>query len=186
MGDYLPEVDLGTNFKVIQIALGKFHNCALSSENDVKCFGYNAYGGCGYGHTNNIGGGPNEMGDNLPIVDLGTGFIVNSIAPNAQRTCAISQSNTLKCFGNNDNGQLGLGDTENRGDDANEMGDYLPEVDLGTNFKVIQIALGKFHNCALSSENDVKCFGYNAYGGCGYGHTNNIGGGPNEMGDNLP
>jgi hypothetical protein len=36
----------------------------------------------------------------------------------------------LKCWGNNTNGQLGLGDTAARGDNPNEMGDNLPAVDL--------------------------------------------------------
>ena len=34
----------------------------------------------------------------------------------------------------NQYGQLGLGDTNNRGDNSNEMGDYLPAVDYGSGF----------------------------------------------------
>jgi hypothetical protein len=37
----------------------------------------------------------------------------------------------LKCWGLNDHGQLGLGDTEVRGDGPGEMGDALPAVELG-------------------------------------------------------
>ena len=37
---------------------------------------------------------------------------------------------TLKCWGRNTYGELGLGDTANRGDDPNEMGDSLPVVVL--------------------------------------------------------
>ncbi len=33
--------------------------------------------------------------------------------------------------GDNAYGQLGLGDTLNRGDEPNEMGEFLPAVDLG-------------------------------------------------------
>jgi hypothetical protein len=34
--------------------------------------------------------------------------------------------------GNNDHGRLGLGDRADRGNNANEMGDFLPAVSLGT------------------------------------------------------
>jgi hypothetical protein len=37
----------------------------------------------------------------------------------------------LKCWGLNFMGQLGLGHTRNMGDNAKEMGDDLPYVDLG-------------------------------------------------------
>eukprot|EP01083_Nonionella_stella_P111155 325910_1 len=185
MGDNLPIIDLGTNFNVTQIALAKRHTCALSDENDVKCWGDNEFAQCGYGTTKpGYGDVPDEMGDNLPIVDLGTGFKVKSIAANGYRTCAISQLDTLKCFGQNIYGALGYGDTENRGDGANEMGDNLPEVDLGTGFDVIQIA-GYHSTCALSGSGLVKCFGHNNYGQLGLGDEDNRGDSSGEMGDNL-
>ena len=46
-------------------------------------------------------------------------------------TCVLLDNTSLKCWGYNVSGQLGLGDTANRGDGPNEMGDFLPAVDLG-------------------------------------------------------
>ena len=37
----------------------------------------------------------------------------------------------LKCWGYNNGGQLGAGDTNDRGDNAGEMGDALPTLNLG-------------------------------------------------------
>jgi hypothetical protein len=37
---------------------------------------------------------------------------------------------SVKCWGGNGDGELGLGDTTSRGDQANEMGDNLPTVKL--------------------------------------------------------
>jgi hypothetical protein len=36
-----------------------------------------------------------------------------------------------QCWGGNFAGELGLGDTNHRGDEPNEMGDLLPPVELG-------------------------------------------------------
>eukprot|EP01083_Nonionella_stella_P301925 1038645_1 len=75
------------------------------------------------------------------------------IAAGTMHTCAWSKSNTVKCWGYNRYGQLGYGDKNNRGDDANEMGDALLEVDLGSGFNVAHIATGYAHTCALSTKN---------------------------------
>eukprot|EP01083_Nonionella_stella_P190584 705784_1 len=186
MGNNLPEVDLGTNFIIAHISAGYVHTCALSNHNTVKCWGYNAYGMLGLGDTNNRGDSANEMGNNLPEVDLGTNFIIAHISAGYVHTCALSNHNTVKCWGYNAYGMLGLGDTNNRGDSANEMGDKLPEVDLGTNFTITQIVSGFQHTCALSNHNTVKCWGYNSQGSLGLGDTNNRGDSANEMGDKLP
>eukprot|EP01083_Nonionella_stella_P305189 1063787_1 len=184
MGDYLPEVDLGTEFDVLMIATGWQHTCALSTSNKVKCFGRNNYGQLGLANTNNRGDNANEMGDNLPEIDLGSGFVVTQIAVGGTTVCALSTLYTVKCWGRSGlSGQLGYGDTTTRGDNANEMGDYLPEVDLGTGFDVAQIATGCVYTCSLSTSNKVKCWGRNTLG---YGDEIHRGDNANEMGDFLP
>ena len=61
--------------------------------------------------------------------------------------------------GENEYGQLGLGDQGDRGDGSNEMGDYLDFVEFGDDFTPIYLTAGFYFNCALSSENDIKCWG---------------------------
>eukprot|EP01083_Nonionella_stella_P000878 2491_1 len=187
MGDFLPEVDLGTGFNVRQIVTGYFHACVISTLNTIKCWGSGYAGRLGYGDPNDRGENPNEMGDYLPEVDLGTEFDVLMIATGWQHTCALSTSNKVKCFGRNNYGQLGLANTNNRGDNANEMGDNLPEIDLGSGFVVTQIAVGGTTVCALSTLYTVKCWGRSGLSGqLGYGDTTTRGDNANEMGDNLP
>eukprot|EP01083_Nonionella_stella_P027260 75054_1 len=158
-----------TNCSGLYLAGGWRHTCALSNHNTVKCWGENGYGMLGLGDTNNRGDSAqyrevlgiqclwnawiNEMGNNLPEVDLGTNFIIAHISAGYYHTCSLSNYNTVKCWGYNSFGKLGLGDTNNRGDSANEMGNNLPEVDLGTNFTITQIASGGRHTCALSNHN---------------------------------
>ena len=54
---------------------------------------------------------------------------------------------------------MGLGDTDSRGDDANEMGDYVDFVQLGDDFTAVHLTAGWRFNCALSLENAIKCWG---------------------------
>eukprot|EP01083_Nonionella_stella_P145549 456305_1 len=185
MGDILLEIDLGNSFIPMQIVVGYDHTCALSTAYKVKCWGYNLRGALGYGDTNHRGDEANEMGDDLLEIDLGTSFVPMQIAPGYDHTCALSTGNEVKCWGYNLYGQLGYGDTNDRGDEANEMGDDLLEIDLGTNFIPMQIATGSYHTCALSTANKVKCFGDNMFGQIGYGDTNNRGDEANQMSDNL-
>ena len=61
--------------------------------------------------------------------------------------------------GSNWEGQLGLGDTDSRGGDAHEMGDFLPAVSLGTGMTATAISSGVSHACALLSNAQIKCWG---------------------------
>jgi len=71
------------------------------------------------------------MGDSLPNVDLGMLRRAKSVVTNELHACALLDDGWVKCWGNNENGRLGLGDVEGRGDEPGEMGDALPAVDLG-------------------------------------------------------
>ena len=105
--------------------------CALLDDDRVKCWGANTVGSLGLGDTNARGDGPNEMGDALPYVELGTGRSVRALVARSQHTCVRLDDDGIKCWGANATGQLGHGDTSPSGDDPGEMGDALPYVDLG-------------------------------------------------------
>ena len=55
-----------------------------------------------------------------------------SVAAGKRHTCAVLDDKSVKCWGPNDYGQLGLGDTAKRGIARSDMGDSLPAVALGT------------------------------------------------------
>ncbi len=131
MGDALPAVSLGTGRTAKAIVAGSFHTCALLDNDIVKCWGFNAIGSLGLGDWAHRGNGPGEMGDALPVVNLGTGRTAKIVVAGLH-TCALLDNDTLKCWGDNSRGLLGLGDTQYRGDGPGEMGDALPVVDLGS------------------------------------------------------
>lgn len=65
-----------------------------------------------------IGVESGQMGDNLPDIDLGQGRIALALAVGWFHTCVILDDGTVRCFGRNYDGQLGLGDTEDRGNEV--------------------------------------------------------------------
>jgi len=181
-----PLGDCSLRPKVISVALGYDFSCALFANGTVKCWGGNTSGQLGKGNTTPLGGSIGQLGPNLTAIDLGKGNQAKSIAVGAERACAVLGNGTLKCWGLNGSGQLGLGDTKNRGDKPGQMGDNLPAVDLGTGVKVVSVALDQYTSCALLDDATVKCWGYNVAGGLGLGYLGgNVGDAPNEMGDNL-
>lgn len=189
MGNNLPYVDLGKKKQVKMLALGERFTCALLADNTMKCWGDNAYGQLGRGNTTNYGDAAGEMGDNLPIVNFGSGSDkkVKSIAAGHYHVCALLASGDVKCWGLNDFGQLGLGDTNARGDGPGEMGDSLPVVNLGSKVEVDSLSAGTSHTCALMSDKRLKCWGDNFAGQLGLGSTKlAYGTSASDMGDNLP
>ena len=153
----------------------------------MKCFGLNYHGILGtcwaVDNDGNVGScfelryrnwtrgyglGTGQMGDALPIVDLGTGVRVRQITTGTFFSCALLNTGSIKCFGDNSQGQLGLGDTIARGDLPNQMGDNLPPINLGVAVPVRSIASGNEHSCAVFEDESVKCWGNNPYNQLNY------------------
>jgi cysteine-rich repeat protein len=187
MGDRLPALNLGTGRTARSMALGYDHTCAMLDNGAVKCWGNNIGGQLGLGDTLARGDEPGEMGDALSTVDLGTGRTAQWIVAHNFHTCALLDNDTLKCWGDNSSGQLGLGDNYTRGATPNSMGDGLPAVDLGTNRTAKSVTLGWSDACALLDDDSVKCWGSNGWGQHGQGDKVLFRGNkPGQMGDQLP
>jgi alpha-tubulin suppressor-like RCC1 family protein len=125
------------------------------------------------------------MGDALAPIGLGVDRRAEAITVGGAHTCALLDDASVKCWGGNSYGQLGLGDSEHRGDQPGELGDVLPSVDLGPGTRAVAIAAGAFHSCALLADGSVRCWGYNLYGQLGQGDTRSLGDQPGELGEDL-
>jgi len=181
----LASINLGTGRTATAVSAGENHTCALLDNGTVKCWGGGG-ASLGLGNTTTYGDGPGEMGDNLPAVDLGTGRTATAITSGRKHTCALLDNGTVKCWGLNTHGELGLGNTTIVGIGPGQMGDNLPAVDLGTGRTATAITAGHDFTCALLDNGTVKCWGRNTAGELGQGNTTTLGDGPGEMGDNLP
>jgi alpha-tubulin suppressor-like RCC1 family protein len=120
---------------------------------------------------NNVG--DNELPYTAGFVDTG-GLAMQGIAAGYQHTCAVTPDGSVMCWGNNGVGQLGLGHTNNIGD--NELPYTAGFAVLGAVFvKLLSSSAGSSSTCAFTGDNSVMCWGYNNNGQLGYGHINNIG-----------
>ncbi len=186
MGDNLQPVELGTGRYAVQVAAGAAHTVVILNDGSVKCWGQNNYGQLGIESNLSIGDDPGEMVDDDSYDAILTGGPVKQVAAGLYHTVALFYSGTVKCWGNNSNGQLGYGDTEDRGDEPGEMGAALLTVDLGAGRTAEQIAAGGNFTVALLDNGALKCWGQNNYGQLGYGDTEDRGDEPGEMGNSLP
>jgi alpha-tubulin suppressor-like RCC1 family protein len=143
------------------IAAGIFHTCAIASDNQAYCWGYNPYGQLGNNSTTN---------SSTPVaVDTSgvlSGKTINQISTSRHHTCVIASDNQAYCWGYNTYGQLG----------NNSTTDSSIPVAVNTsgvlNGKTIKSISNKFsHTCVIASDNQAYCWGYNGYGQLGNNST---------------
>jgi hypothetical protein len=158
-------------YGAIAVATGDDHVCALLDDHNVKCWGGNSYGELGYGNTPDRGGLPSDMGDALPIVDLGTGRTATQISAAYHTTCAILDDGSVKCWGYV--GLTGVPVVPNETTPSTAgpwlvkadagvipfaMGDRLPPLDFGGR-KATHIAVAAFVACASMEDDTLWCWG---------------------------
>jgi cysteine-rich repeat protein len=157
------------NWEPVEVAAGDYGTCARAASGAVKCWGDGTHGALGQGNTTTLGDEPDEMGSALRPVDLGKGRAAKAIAVATYEACAILENGDLKCWGNNTSGQLGTGDTNDRGDDAGEMGDVLKAIPFGTGRSVRSVSQAGDQTCAVLDNGALKCWGSNIHGQLGQG-----------------
>ena len=117
-----------------KLTLGYRHSCALLLTGQFKCWGSNEEGQVGIGNNTgnnvNIGDQAGEIAA-LATTVLKPGTDVEEATGGGFQTCVLNDDDTINCWGFNSFGQLGHNDTATWGDDANEMGADLIDVDLG-------------------------------------------------------
>ncbi|MBL6807347.1 MAG: hypothetical protein ISQ54_07800, partial [Candidatus Poseidonia sp.] len=133
--------DLGSD--VISLAFGHQHACGLLDTGAVKCWGRNNAWQLG------TSGGDK---DTPQTINLGSGRTAASIYAGGHYTCAILDDASVKCWGQNTDGQLGIGSTSNTNTPTtiNTLGSGRTAVSLATAMSTV---------CALLDDGSVKCWG---------------------------
>ena len=142
------------------VAIGYTHTCAILSDDSLSCWGVNTYGQLGVGDTTNR--------DSPTTVSLGSST-VKAVALGQYHTCAILNDDSVKCWGYNYYGQLGIGVW--MGNENPPSG--LSTVDLGSGRTAKKLSAGRDHTCAILDDDSLVCWGSNGMYQLGLGDTVN-------------
>jgi alpha-tubulin suppressor-like RCC1 family protein len=139
--------------RVVGLAAGSKHTCALRADGAVYCWGDDAYGQLGNGSAPSepVGGGF------TPVRVTGLARVVQ-IAAGGETTCAVVAAGGVHCWGRNHRGQLGTAMPEG-------VGSHLPVfVQLGPVMgpEAVEVGVGRAFACARSASGKVACWGDNA------------------------
>jgi alpha-tubulin suppressor-like RCC1 family protein len=150
--DKATPVDVVGITNAIAISSGDFHTCALLAGGVLKCWGWDGAG--------QLGDGPNNQAKATPVDVVG---ITNAIAVSAGyvHTCAVLDTGTVMCWGDDTSGQVGDGPA------INSTNPTPVEVVGITNATAVDA--GPYHTCALLHGGSLKCWGADSLGQLGDG-----------------
>lgn len=148
-------------------SIGTNHSCILLEDGTVRCWGTNWSGQLGLGHDDRV----DYQGTPLALEPVPLSLPAIQVAVGSFHSCALLEDHSVRCWGSNSGGQLGLGHTDDIGDD--EFPESVSPVDVGG--PVRALALGGGYTCALLNSGDVRCWGGNSYGQLGLGHKDPVG-----------
>ena len=162
-------VSLGAGRTAVAISAGDVHTCALLDDGSVRCWGFGANGRLGYGSAlgERVAIGDDETPASIGPVNLGQGRTAKAITAGDGHTCVILDDDRVRCWGYGYDGRLGYDSTDTVGDD--EPPSAAGPIDFGAIDTVKAISAGNAHNCAILTDDTVRCWGYGGAGRLGYG-----------------
>jgi len=141
----------------LAVVSGTSHSCALNGDGSVKCWGLNKDGQVGDGTNQSYKTSLAAVSGLGPDTNAGQ-VRASAIASFGDHTCVIVSGGGVRCWGNNMNGQLGDGSSNNIRN--------TPTLVSGLT-GAVAITAGEKHSCALKNGGQVWCWGNNANGQLG-------------------
>ena len=130
------------------------HNCIMASDTYAYCWSRNSSGQLGRSSLT-----PYDGGIALAFDSNLNGALVQAIEAGQKHTCAIGTDGRVRCWGANDEGELGDGTFASKA-----LITLTPII-------AAKLSAGGYHNCSIAVGGLLSCWGSNAYGQLGDGTT---------------
>ena len=141
--------------KAISLSAGGTSACAVGVSGAVYCWGHGSAGQLGNGHY---------LNQNTPVQVVGISNAIQVAVGGVQgdgQACAVTSSHDAYCWGFNNSGQLGDGNTSNIA---------LPiRIKLPQNIGFVKAVAGGTFTCFIGTDSHVYCTGDNTAGEIGIG-----------------
>ena len=146
---------------VKSMGMGLKHTCAILEDDTLTCWGLDSHGA--------LGNGDSDTSDKYTPQTITTPSDrkVVKVEPGETHTCILLDDGGVMCWGRDNAGQLGNGDTSDT-IHAPSSNVELPEGRAATDLSV-----GNHHSCALLDNGSITCWGLNNYGQLGENTTTN-------------
>ena len=167
--DHPTEDSWSTFGNVAQISAGNGHTCALMNNGDIYCWGDGERGALG----NKLLTSTNRarlIASPKPTRKFNDKDLLRGkIAVGTAHSCAVTQNKNVYCWGEGDNGRLGMNSTS----DAKTPDLVHGTSGSGTLDNIYQVKAGDTHSCSLTMIGKVHCWGDGSSGKLGQGTETN-------------
>jgi alpha-tubulin suppressor-like RCC1 family protein len=143
-----------SNPVLVAIAAGLQHTCGLTNTGAAYCWGFNDSGQLGTGSST-------QPSIALPVPVTG-GHSFSVLTAGMAHTCGITTDGAAYCWGNNDFGQLGGGDTTSTHPSSVPVAVLRGHTFAG-------ISAGGTHTCGVTTSGAAYCWGNDGAGNLGAG-----------------
>jgi alpha-tubulin suppressor-like RCC1 family protein len=153
------------------ISVGGIHACGLTGGRAAYCWGADLYGGLGAGAPGPETCSSSQFPCSSAPLPVAGGLTFSLLSAAWGPTCALTATGTAYCWGDNSNGELGIGaDTGSVQTCSVGPCSYTPLAVAG-GLAFTTLGASNYHACGLTTSGAAYCWGDNATGELGIGVT---------------
>ena len=165
--------DTSRGWKALQVSAGGWHALVIDEENKIWAWGFNRNGQIGNGSSSDYNANPLPKQVRINPNDSSTVLKATQVSAGIYHSMAIDTNGSVWAWGQNDNGQVGDGTTNDRLSPVKVFDSAQSTSSAGPWLKAVQLNAGYKHSLAIDPRGDARAWGNNFSGQLGNGISNN-------------